>query len=249
VSRDGCTLLVTDHYGTSHAVHEMRVRDGVRLRTVGGHGDGSLQFNSPRQVWIAPDGFVFVADCENDRVQVLTPALDFHGIVGVGQLTRPAGVCASDDVIVVSQSDEHCVTVFRRGDGALLHRFGACGGGDGQLYCPMGLCFMSGDRRIAVAEVRNSRVSVFSIDGAFVRHVGVGTLSVPSGVACFAHNELVVADTGNARVVVFSVSGSGDVLKVLHFRDEPQPQLFSGVAIHGRTIFAQDVDEKCVVIR
>jgi hypothetical protein len=40
---------------------------------------------------------------------------------------------------------------------------------------------MSGDRRVAVAECGNMRVSVFSVDGEFVRHrdVGVGVLSFP----------------------------------------------------------------------
>jgi hypothetical protein len=41
---------------------------------------------------VASDDYVFVADCGNNRVQVLTPRLDFHSFVGVGQLVAPAGV-------------------------------------------------------------------------------------------------------------------------------------------------------------
>jgi DNA-binding beta-propeller fold protein YncE len=93
VSRDGSTLLVSDGGGGSHAIHEFSVAGGSRLRVVGGAGDGPLQFKNPRQVWIADDDHVFVADYGNNRVQVLTPRLDFHGFVGVGQLESPAGVC------------------------------------------------------------------------------------------------------------------------------------------------------------
>jgi hypothetical protein len=92
VSRDGCTLLVADTMGGSHAIHAFRVADGSRLRAVGGMGAEPLQFNRPCQLWVASDDYVFVADCGNNRVQVLTPRLDFHSFVGVGQLVAPAGV-------------------------------------------------------------------------------------------------------------------------------------------------------------
>jgi tripartite motif-containing protein 71 len=232
VSRDGSTLLVADCDGGSHAIHVFRVADGLRLRVIGGTGDGPLQFKNPRQVWVASDDFVFVVDNGNKRVQVLTPRLDFHGFVGVGQLEYPAGVCADDDVIMVSECTADRISVFERCDGALLRRFGSHGSGNGKLNWPAGLCFMSGHRRVAVAENGNRRISVFSVEGEFVRHVGVGKLRLPHGVACSAFDELVVADWGNHRVVVFSASG--ELLKTV----EGGP--FSGVAIHGSTIFAQD---------
>jgi DNA-binding beta-propeller fold protein YncE len=183
---------------------------------------------------------VFVAEYGNHRVQVLTPRLDFRGFVGVGQLSGPSGVCADDDVIVVSEVDTHRISVFRRCDGALLRRFGSYGSGDGQLNYPRGLCFMSGHRHVAVADYWNSRVSVFSVEGEFVRHVGVGTLRNPTGVACSAFDELVVADTGNHRVAVFSASG--EMLRTMG------GGAFAGVAMHGGTIFAQSYDnERCVL--
>ncbi len=267
VSRDGSTLLVSDWNGGSDAIHEFRVADGSRLRIIGGVGDplqfknprqlwvasrllpviiggvgDPLQFKNPRQLWVASDDHVFVADHGNDRVQLLTPRLDFHGFVGVGQLSRPAGVCADDDVIVVSEYSAHRISVFNRGDGTLLRRFGSYGIGDGQLNWPLGLCFRSGHRHVAVADCHNSRVSVFSVEGEFVRHVGVGQLDSPTGVACSAFDGLVVADYSNERVVVFSASG--EVLKTMGRGH------FSGVAIHGGTIFAQDCfNAKCILFK
>jgi DNA-binding beta-propeller fold protein YncE len=243
LSRDGCTLLVTAGAPRSHAIHVFRVADGSLLRVVGGVGDGPLQFSRPRQVWVACDGHILVADRGNHRVQVLTPTLDFHGFVGVGQLHFPSGVCANDDVVVVSEFGADRVSVFNRGDGALRHRFGSGGGGDGQLNCPLGLCFMSCDRRIAVMDSDGNRVSIFSVDGGdFVRHIGVGVLSQPQGVACSAFDELVVADWGSRRVVVFGAGG--DVVMTMGRGD------FTGIAIHGDTIFASDrKQEKCVLFQ
>jgi DNA-binding beta-propeller fold protein YncE len=241
VSRDGCTLLVSDYYSGSHAIHEFRVADGSRLRVIGGAGGGPLQFRKPYQVWVASDDFVFVAENGNNRVQVLTPTLDFHSFVGVGQLSIPTGVYADDAVIVVSEWNAHCISVFNRSDGALLRRFGSFGSGDGQLKWPQGLCFILRHRHVAVADYGNSRVSVFSVEGEFVRHVGVGELRYPYGVVHSAFDELVVADYGNNRVVVFSASG--ELLK-------PIGGYFTGVAIHGSTIFAQDCDNsKCILFK
>jgi DNA-binding beta-propeller fold protein YncE len=243
VSRDGSTLLVSDYSGGSSAIHAFCVDDGSRLRVIGSRGDGPLRFKNPSQVWVASDDFVFVAEYGNDRVQVLTPSLDFHGFVGVGQLRGPVGVCADDAFTMVSQGIAHGISVFRRGDGALLRRFGSEGSGDGQLDYPQGLCFTSGHRYVAVADCYNNRVSVFSVEGEFVRHVGVDNLHLPSGVACSAFDELVVGDRGNNCVVVFSASG--EMLRKMG------DGTFTGVAMHGGTIFAQTCDDavsdECVV--
>ncbi len=227
VSRDGSTLLVTDTAGGSHAIHEYRVSDGSLLRVIGGAGDGPLQFKHPRQVWVASDDFVFVADHGNRRVQVLTPRLDFHALVGVGELEYPVGVCANDAVVVASEGRIHRVSVFSRCDGALLRRFGSQGSGAGQLNWPLGLCFMSDERHVAVADIYNCRVSVFGVDGDFIRHVGDGAAYTPHGVACSAYDELVVADRANRAVVVLDDSGK-EVKTMARGR-------FSGAAMHCGT--------------
>jgi DNA-binding beta-propeller fold protein YncE len=237
VSVDGCTLLVSDRarYG-SHTIHEISAVDGSLRRVIGSEGRGPLQFREPYDLCIASDGFVFVADYVNNRVQVLTPTLDFHRFIGEGQLSGPSVVCASADVIVVVDSDyasymaEHHVSVFDRGDGALLRRFAPSGRADGQLTAPGGLCFMPGHLHVAVAESGNSRVSVFNVDGEFIRHVGVGVLNRPTGVAASAFDELVVTDTGNRCLRVFS--GTGDLLATVG------DELFMAVAVRGSTVFA-----------
>jgi DNA-binding beta-propeller fold protein YncE len=241
VSVDGCTLLLSDSgLWKSNAIHEFDIEDGSRRRVIGEEGDGPSRFKDPRQVYVAPDGFVFVADSGNNRVQVLTPSLDFHCFIGQGQLQFSVGVCANADVVVASDYVGGCISVFNRCGGALLRRFGSQGSDDGQLHQPCGLCFMSGDHHVAVTELGNDRVSVFSIDGEFIRHVGVGILKNPQGVACSAFDELVVADTRNRRLRVFSATG--DLLASVG------AGRFSGVVVHGGTVFAADADEGTVSV-
>jgi DNA-binding beta-propeller fold protein YncE len=239
VSVDGSTLLVADHEGRARPVTAISLTDGALRRGVGGVGYGRLHFKRPCQVWVAGDGFVFVADGGNNRVQVLTPTLDFHGFVGVGQLRNPAGVCANADVVVASELDADRISVFNRSDGALLRRIGSYGSGDGELRWPRGLCFTDADRRIAVAESWNNRVSVFSVDGDFIRHVGVGVLNMPLGVAVSTFDELVVADSNSIRVF----SSIGDALTEVTC-DRP-----GGVVMHGDMVLVQSLDEMCTFFR
>jgi hypothetical protein len=75
-------------------------------------------------------------------------------------------------------------------------------------------------------------VSVFSIDGELIRHVGVGVLRRPRGIAASAFDELVVADFGNSCLRMFSATG--DLLATVGATG------FTGVAVHGGAVFAAD---------
>jgi sugar lactone lactonase YvrE len=205
VSGDGAMLLVsplaerrTDSHVTS--ICAFRTADGSELEAV-----AAGTFKDPQQLCVAPDGFVFVADTGHHRVQVLSPDLSAHSVIGEGQLRFPVGVCANADVVVVSDMKRRLVFVFRRSDGGVVGCIG-----DDELLSAHGVCFMCDGRRVAVADAYLCRVSVFDIDGSLVRHIGEGVLNGAVSVACSAFDELVVADRGNYCVRVFS--DVGDVL-------------------------------------
>lgn len=64
-------LYVSDGYGNAR-VHRFSA-GGELLGSWGEAGNGPGQFNLSHGVAVAPDGRVFVADRENDRVQIFTP--------------------------------------------------------------------------------------------------------------------------------------------------------------------------------
>ncbi len=241
VSVDGATLLLADG-ADSHAIREIDVASGTELRVVGGAGSAPLQFLWPHHVHVAADGFVFVADCDNHRVQVLTPTLDFHGFIGggAGDVRTPVGVCASATAVVVAELNADRVSVFNRVDGTLRTRFGREGPSNGELRGPFAVCFMHADRHVAVADSGNNRVSVFSVDGAFVRNIGARVLKRPQDVACSACDELVVADTGNRRVRLFSDVGE----LLLTFGDAD----VRAVAVRGCSVITRDADRRQCVL-
>jgi hypothetical protein len=105
---------------------------------------------------------------------------------------------------------------------------------------------MSGGRHVAVADSANNRVSVFSIDGEFIRHVGAGVLSYPGSmegvvsIAASAFDELVVADPDNRCLRVFSATG--DLLATVG------DGRFTCVAVHGSTVFAANDSASAVTV-
>lgn len=229
ITRDGCTLLAVD--AANGMIYAYRVADGALLQTVGSSGSGLLQFCSPGQVYVASDDHVLVADAGNNRVQELTPRLEFHRFVGAGHVFQPRGVCADDTLIVVSENLLNRISVFTRFHGALVRRFDCEGS-------PAELCFTPDHDHIVVGTTAPSCVTVFTLDGTAVRRVGVDTLVCPGRVAYSAFGELLVVDCA-ARLFVFGAHN-----------DRPRIIVYTGardVALHAGAVYVLCPDRTCAV--
>jgi DNA-binding beta-propeller fold protein YncE len=243
ITHNGSHLLVM----APHAIHVFSVANGSRLWTIGSSekGAGVLQFNDAYQVYIASDGYVFVAEYGNHRVQVLTPGLGFHGYFTDG-LEYPCGVVANVDIVVVTGGYKGAdrITVFNRSSGKAVRHIGSKGSGNGQLLWPRGLYLLPGDRHIAVVDTGNHRVSVFDVNNTWIPpHLGVGVLNAPQAVAFSAFGEIVVADRDNFKLRLLNATTGALLPKSFDTGGR-----FTGVVIHGSRVFAQDQDaERCVV--
>ena len=90
--------------------------------------------------------------------------------------------------------------------------FGQKGESVGMLNVPYGVAVNDQDE-IAVTELGNNRVSVFSSDGTHLRSFGRkgnnnGEFLHPSGIAFDSHGNIVVTDCYNHRVQVFDRNGN-----------------------------------------
>ena len=90
--------------------------------------------------------------------------------------------------------------------------FGQKGESVGMLNVPYGVAVNDQDE-IAVTELGNNRVSVFSSDGTHLRSFGRkgknnGEFYCPTGIAFDSHGNIVVADCYNHRVQVFDRNGN-----------------------------------------
>ena len=89
--------------------------------------------------------------------------------------------------------------------------FGHYGSFAGMLFKPWGVEVNERDE-IAVTEVGNNRVQVFSSDGTYLRSFGrqgnkQGEFNYPSGITLHETNDIMVVDSGNHRVQLFSEQG------------------------------------------
>ena len=92
-------LYVSDGYGNAR-VHRFS-SGGKLIQSWGEPGTAPGQFNLPHDIWVTADERVFVADRENDRIQIFGPTGKF--LEQWTDIQRPTGLCIRDGLIYVSE--------------------------------------------------------------------------------------------------------------------------------------------------
>ena len=185
------------------------IKSGECLKSVGGKGEGKLQFNTPTSIAVHPTGMVIIADSKNYRIQVLFPDLSFSHMFGSqgnepGQFNGSTYVTCGINNGTVYVVDNHRIQLFSI-EGEFIATFGS------QLAfldCPRGICVDS-TNRVYVTD-GNNRVSVFIQDDP--QHIksfrGTGMkddFHSTTGIAVNSTGNLYVCDYGNNNVVVLHV--------------------------------------------
>jgi DNA-binding beta-propeller fold protein YncE len=130
--------------------------------TWGSPGQGRRQFRYPFLIDISEQGYVFVVEPINTRVQVLNPNGKFVNFIGAwgvkpGQLFRPKGIAVYQDKVFITDSYLGRVQMFDiRGEflGVLTNSSGA----PVKLTTPTGITINSKSRRLYVVELKADRV-------------------------------------------------------------------------------------------
>ncbi len=156
-------------YGEYDRIHKYS-SDGEYIDRMGEHGIGPLQFSRPQSIVVDPEGFLWVADACNHRVQVIDWREEKPRLVAIigkqgtslGEFQLPYGmVLAKDGSIVVSEFGNHRVQRLDR-NGNPIACWGAPGNLPGQLNQPWAAAIDS-KNRIYVVDSGNNRVQRFSI--------------------------------------------------------------------------------------
>ena len=174
---------------------------------VGKKGKANNELYRPRGLALdEPNQLIYIADCYNSRIQVVSFAGEFLKMFGHGILQRPCGIAVSEDNVFVTDSDLHALLQFSKKDYKLVRRTGTKGWGEGELDHPRGLCTdYNGD--VYLAESNNHRVSVFSKDLNFLKHLFTQQLRKPLDVKVTS-NSVVVLDWSPNCIHFFSRSGA-----------------------------------------
>ena len=207
------------HMVTSHANHTLSVYSlpsGEHIRTFGSQGKGRGQFKFPAKLCISVAGNILVAEKRNKRVQEVTLTGDHVRFIGVGVIDDGIGAIAANvELIVVGKyyctSNKHII-MFNAVTGALVKAFGDYGVAPGQLmYNCNGIRFTPDSRHIIVAESNGDgkgRLSVFTLTGQFVKHIGEGELKAAGDVEFTVTGDIIVCDYSSDRLCVYSADGS-----------------------------------------
>ena len=153
-----------------------------------------------------PNQLIYIADMKNSRIQVVSFDGKFLKGFGQGILGRPWVIAVTEDNVFVTDWDLDALLQFSKKDYKLVGRTGTKGRGEGQLHSPSGLCTdYNGD--VYVADYCNDRVSVFSKDLNFLKHLFLQQLRCPHDVKV-TPNSVVVLDWSPNCIHFFSRSGA-----------------------------------------
>jgi sugar lactone lactonase YvrE len=180
----------------------------------GSQGSNDGQLNGPSLLAVDPDGFVYVADTGNNRVQKFTADGAFllawgSPGTGAGQFSAPSGVAVGPDgSVYVSDTGNDRVQRFDA-NGTFVSQWGAPGAGNGQFNGPSGVA-VGADGSVYVADPGNARVERFLGDGTFLSSFtsGAGGFVAVRGVAAGPDGVVYVVDQGAQRVERFDVGGT-----------------------------------------
>ena len=174
---------------------------GSKKCTIGHNGYGDGLFNMPCGIFIK-DNDMYVADCENDRIQKLT--LNGKFILKFNAQKPSAVIVDNCRRIIVAESKMNNVCIFNhncdllftiRGDVAGINHF----------VCPRGLA-LDPRGNIHVAACDSNTIKVFSKEGVYIRTYGYP--NKPSGIAIGGDGYSFVSESDGSCVSIFDLKGN-----------------------------------------
>lgn len=186
----------------------------------GSGGSAPGQFNKPRDLAVAPDGSLYIADSDNHRIQHFSPDGQFinqwgsfadlaTGAAPGGTFNQPWGVAVGPDGnVYVSDTWNHRIQKFTA-DGKFISMWGYFGQAEAPdaFWGPRDI-MVDAQGRVYVADTGNKRVALFDANGQPLTQFGLlgfapGEFDEPVGLAVDEVGRVYVADTWNQRVQVF----------------------------------------------
>ena len=190
-------------------------------KILGGDGTAPGQFKKPRNVAVATDGSLYIADTENHRIQHLTmdgQVIKVWGSFGdISQGNAPGGTfyepwgiaVATDGSVFVADTWNHRIQKFT-GDGEFVTMWGTFGQAETpQSYWGPRSVAVDINNRVYVTDTGNKRIVIFDINGSFISEFGIsgfmpGEFNEPVGVALSNNGSIYIADTWNQRIQVMA---------------------------------------------
>ena len=170
-------------------------------------------FDQPRALSFSSSGDVYVANGDYDFISVWGPdgkmkkRWGSDGL-GDGQFKNVYAVHVHGNEVFATDFDNHRVQVFDL-NGTFKRKFGSYGSGDGQLRKPTSIFVNSNglnSPEVYVGEYDNNRISVFDLNGTFLRKFG--SFNRPFGITLSPSGDLFASSTYSNVVKVYDINGT-----------------------------------------
>jgi 6-phosphogluconolactonase (cycloisomerase 2 family) len=209
----GLTIVHTNTNDGGNNINWNFAASGISYDTQwGSSGTGNGEFSSPYGVDVDANGYVYVVDSGNNRVQVFDADGNYLNQWGTsgsgdGEFNGPTGIAVDDanNVVYVMDTGNDRVQKFDT-SGNYIDQWGVNGSGDGEFIDARDIA-LDRDGYVWVADRRNDRVQKFVDDGTYVAQYGVsgsgvGELSRPDDIAFISSGDGYITDEQNNRVVI-----------------------------------------------
>jgi len=225
-------LQLTQAAGGVTDPYEGKRTETQALQSWGSGGMADGQFNKPRNLAIAPDGNIYVADSGNHRIEVfdkngtflfkwgnesLDPSKAPEPSAEPGKFNEPWGIAVGPSgKVYVTDTWNHRIQIFTA-KGEFIRQVGTFVNAQSDpnldpqnFWGPRGLA-VDKDGNFYVTDTGNKRVQKFTADGEFVKSWGGGGLTAgnfdePVGISLDSLGNIYVADTWNHRVQKFDTN-------------------------------------------
>jgi tripartite motif-containing protein 71 len=199
--------------------HAVRFGDGTE-------GDEAHQLDTPYSLSFVPKSqhLLVVTTINSNQVRVYNVRTE--ALLFTAEGDNPCGVAVTADgqhVVVVEQTNNNIAVLRLQTNSSATvvwlefeRAFGKTGMGEGQLLSPRGVATRTVSEEeiyVLVANTNNSCISIFRLDGSFVKSFGScgkddGQFKCPYDLTVLPSGEIAVVDTDNHRVQIFDGEGN-----------------------------------------
>ena len=190
-----------------HCIHVFDSHGRYKYK-LGKQGSGHLEFCNPWGIAIRGN-ILYVAEQNNNRVQMLTTSGEFVGVLDAGasekdKLFGPLGVCVSESGIVYvgDRGNNNRIQVFCS-DGSFSHSINGSVSGKGAFSNPFSVA-LAPNGNLHVAGYGSSNIAVFTPEGKVVRSYAVQS---PHGIAIDKAGFTLVAGYNPYTLYIFDPLG------------------------------------------
>ena len=162
--------------------------NGKFISKIGKYGNGELEFSCPFGLTIdESNGNIYVSDCHNNRIQILSQDFRFISQFGKDTLKYPRDVKLSKEYIFVLDDSNPCLHLFSYNH--ILQKSVISRGNGMQLFNPL-YFFIDQTDNILISDYGSNSIQIFNNEFQFIHEISVS--SNPMGITVDKRGRVIV---------------------------------------------------------